>query len=229
MMTMAGVLRSRPLSHLMDRSFFVTNVAYESVLSSPLGRYAVPPIHLGLNPGSQLAFSGEANIQATMLIAVNTTLAAAAGAVVAIIVSTLLSHSHKVSLVMLLNGALAGLVGITANCDSVTNAEAIIIGMVAGVLVVYGGIFLQKMKIDDAVGAWPVHGLCGIWGGIATGIFGDHNLAVQVLGSLAISAWAFGTMTLFFMLLKNLGMLRVSREEELAGLDITEHGEIEGE
>jgi Amt family ammonium transporter len=183
----------------------------------------------GFNPGSQLAFSGEANIHATMLIAVNTTLAAAAGAIMAIIVSTLLSHSHKVSLTMLLNGAIAGLVGITANCDSVTNVEAIIIGMVAGVLVVYGGIFLQKMKIDDAVGVWPVHGLCGIWGGIATGIFGDYNLAIQVLGSIVISGWAFGTMFVFFLFLKKLDLLRVSREEELAGLDLAEHGEIEGE
>ncbi len=182
----------------------------------------------GFNPGSQLAFTGEANIAATMLIAVNTTLAAA-GAVAAMIVSTLLSHTHKVSLSMLLNGALAGLVGITANCDSVTNGEALIIGSIAGVLVVYGGLFLQRMKIDDTVGAWPVHGLCGIWGGIATGIFGDYNLGVQVLGSVAIAAWAFGTMYLFFQVLKQAGMLRVTREEELAGLDVVEHGEIEGE
>jgi Amt family ammonium transporter len=130
---------------------------------------------------------------------------------------------------MLLNGALAGLVGITANCDSVTNVEAIIIGAIAGVLVVYGNILLHKLKIDDAVGAWPVHGLCGIWGGIATGIFGAHALGVQILGSVVISIWAFVTMYLLFMILKKSGMLRVTREQELAGLDIVEHGEIEGE
>lgn len=129
---------------------------------------------------------------------------------------------------MLLNGALAGLVSITANCDSVTNYEAIIIGLVGGVLVVAGITLLQKLKIDDAVGAWPVHGLCGIWGGIATGIFAAHNLGVQVLGSLAIAAWAFATMYLLFVILKKLGMLRVSRDDELAGLDIAEHGEVEG-
>ena len=130
---------------------------------------------------------------------------------------------------MLLNGTLAGLVGITAGCDSVTNNEAVIIGLIAGVLVVYGGVILRNFKIDDAVGAWPVHGLCGVWGGIATGIFGSHALAIQILGSLAIPLWAFVTMYLFFKVLQMTGILRVSREHELAGLDIVEHGEIEGE
>jgi Amt family ammonium transporter len=141
----------------------------------------------------------------------------------------MLDHSHKASLSMLLNGALAGLVGITASCDSVTNVEAIIIGLIAGVLVVYGNILLQKLKIDDAVGAWPVHGLCGVWGGIATGIFGAHDLGVQILGSLVIPIWAFVTMYILFTILKQTGALRVSREEEIAGLDMFEHGEIEGE
>jgi Amt family ammonium transporter len=111
----------------------------------------------------------------------------------------------------------------------VTNGEAIIIGAIAGVLVVYGGLLLQKLKIDDAVGAWPVHGLCGVWGGIATGIFGAHALSVQILGSIVIPLWAFVTMFLLFYILKQMGVLRVSREDELAGLDIAEHGEIEGE
>ena len=94
---------------------------------------------------------------------------------------------------------------------------------------VFGGMMLQKLKIDDAVGAWPVHGLCGVWGGIATGIFGEHDLGVQILGSLVIPAWAFCTMFGLFLVLKKLGILRVSREHELAGLDLSEHGEIEGE
>ena len=130
---------------------------------------------------------------------------------------------------MLFNGVVAGLVGITANCDSVTNPEAIIIGLVAGVLVVLGVELLNRLKIDDVVGAWPAHGLCGIWGGIATGIFGGYDLGVQVIGSLAIPAWAFLTMFLLFTLLKKADMLRVSREHELEGLDLSEHGEIEGE
>jgi len=183
----------------------------------------------GFNPGSQLAFAGEANIHATMTIAVNTTLAAGAGGVAAMVLASLMSQSHKLSLAMLFNGVVAGLVGITANCDSVTNPEAIIIGLVAGVLVVLGVSLLNRFKIDDVVGAWPAHGLCGVWGGIATGIFGGYDLGVQLLGSLVIPAWAFVTMFLLFVILKKAGMLRVSREHELAGLDISEHGEIEGE
>ena len=88
---------------------------------------------------------------------------------------------------------------------------------------------LQRLKIDDAVGAWPVHGLCGIWGGVAAGIFGEHALGPQILGSVAIPAWAFVTMFTLFWCLRQMGVLRVTREEELEGLDIAEHGEIEGE
>jgi Amt family ammonium transporter len=205
------------------------HLAGHSLATATLGVFILWVGWYGFNPGSQLAFSGEANIAATMLIAANTTLAGAAGAIAAMIVTRILAHSHKVSLSMLLNGALAGLVGITASCDSVTNNEAIVIGAIAGVLVVYGGLLLQKLKIDDAVGAWPVHGLCGIWGGIATGIFGAHALGVQILGSIVIPLWAFATMFLLFYILKQMGFLRVSREDELAGLDIAEHGEIEGE
>ena len=176
----------------------------------------------GFNPGSQLAFTGQANTDATVLIAVNTTLAAAAGAVLAMIVSWVLFK--KPDLTMALNGALGGLVGITANCDCVSNCEALTIGAVAGILVVAGVLLLDKLKIDDPVGAWPVHGLCGIWGGLATGIFGGHALGVQIVGSLAISAWAFVTMLIIFLILKSIGILRVSAEEEQAGLDVSEHG-----
>jgi Amt family ammonium transporter len=205
------------------------HLAGHSLATAALGVFILWVGWYGFNPGSQLAFSGEANIAATMLIAVNTTLAGAAGAVASMFLTRMLDHSHKASLSMLLNGALAGLVGITASCDSVTNVEAIIIGLIAGVLVVYGNILLQKLKIDDAVGAWPVHGLCGVWGGIATGIFGAHDLGVQILGSLVIPIWAFVTMYILFTILKQTGALRVSREEEIAGLDMFEHGEIEGE
>jgi len=178
----------------------------------------------GFNPGSQLAFAGAANTDATMLIAANTTLAAGLGTVAAMLVSWAIEGKPKLS--YSLNGSLAGLVGITANCDSVTNVEAIIIGLVAGVLVVVGMKILDAAKIDDPVGAWPVHGLCGMWGGIATGIFGGYALGVQVLGSIVIPVWSFVTMFILFSILKAAGYLRVSEEEELEGLDIGEHGEI---
>jgi Amt family ammonium transporter len=177
----------------------------------------------GFNPGSQLAFAGAVNTDATVLIAVNTTLAAAAGAFMAMFSGWVLFKKPDLS--MALNGALAGLVGITANCDCVSNVSAIIIGAVAGVLVVAGIVLLDKLRIDDPVGAWPVHGLCGIWGGIATGIFGaEKNIVTQIIGSVAIPVWAFVTMFVLFMILKASGMLRVSPEEELEGLDIGEHG-----
>jgi len=163
-----------------------------------------------------------------MLIAVNTLLAAGAGAVLSMIVSWVMHK--KPDLTMAANGILAGLVGITANCDGVTNVEAIIIGAVAGVIVVMGVKLLDKLRIDDPVGAFPVHGLCGVWGGIATALFGNYgdgygNWVAQITGSIAIPVWAFITMFALFSILKAAGMLRVSKEEELRGLDIGEHGE----
>ncbi|VGO14895.1 Ammonia channel [Pontiella desulfatans] len=189
----------------------------------------------GFNPGSQLAIVGKDNTDAVMLIAVNTLLAAGAGAVLAM-VATWVLHK-KPDLTMAANGVLAGLVGITANCDGVSNVEAIIIGAVAGILVVAGVKLLDKLKIDDPVGAFPVHGLCGVWGGIAVAIFGSYdgvssqavgeygNWIAQIAGSVIIPIWAFLTMFVLFSILKAVGMLRVSKEEELRGLDIGEHGE----
>ena len=185
----------------------------------------------GFNPGSQLTYSGIANAQATTYIAVTTTIAAAAGACAALALAWFLFG--KPDLTMALNGVLAGLVAITANCDRVSQSESLIIGGIGGVLVVLGILLLDKLRIDDPVGAWPVHGLCGLWGGIATGIFGDlpdgidsvgKFIAVQTIGSLAIIAWAAGTMFLTFGVLKAVGLLRVSPREELEGLDIHEHG-----
>jgi len=189
----------------------------------------------GFNPGSQLAIVGAGNTLAVMLIAVNTTLAAAAGAVAALAISWMVDK--KPDLTMALNGILAGLVGITANCDGVSNGESIVIGLVAGLLVFAGIKLLEKVKIDDPVGAWPVHGLCGIWGGIATGIFGDKeywgtsdsgavfgNMGAQITGSLVIALYAFVTMFILFTILKAVGLLRVSEEDEMVGLDLSEHG-----
>jgi len=189
----------------------------------------------GFNPGSQLAIVGKDNTDAVMLIAVNTLLAAGAGGVLAML-TTWIIHK-KPDLTMAANGVLGGLVGITANCDGVSNVEAIIIGAIAGILVCLGVKLLDALKIDDTVGAFPVHGLCGMWGGIAVAIFGSYdgcssqaigdygNWVAQIVGSLAIPIWAFVTMFILFSILKAIGMLRVSKEEELRGLDIGEHGE----
>jgi Amt family ammonium transporter len=176
----------------------------------------------GFNPGSQLAFVGQADTNAVMLIAVNTTLAAGAGSVAALFFSWFLIK--RPDLGSALNGALAGLVAITANCDSVTNSSAIIIGLIGGVIMVLATMLLERLKIDDPVGAWPVHGATGIWGGLAAAIFGGHNLVTQIIGSIAIPAWAFITCFILFSVLKALNQLRVSPEEEEIGLDLTEHG-----
>jgi Amt family ammonium transporter len=193
-----------------------------SIALATLGVFILWVGWYGFNPGSQLAFSGQFNTDITMLVAVNTTLAAGAGAVLAMIAGWI--KQGKPDLSYTLNGALAGLVGITANPDLVTNVEAIIIGAVAGVLVVLGMELLERLKIDDTVGAWPVHGLCGIWGGIAVGIFGGVAMGPQVIGSVVIPLWAFGTSFVLFSIIKAMGLLRVSPEDELAGLDLSEHG-----
>lgn len=179
----------------------------------------------GFNPGSVLAMAGEANTIAVVTVAVNTFLAACAGAVVATAVS-LQFNKGKPDIGYALNGLLGGLVGITANADIVNNFSALAIGAIAGGLVVAGMLLLEKVKIDDPVGAWPVHGLCGIWGGIAAALFGPASLGVQLIGSLVYCVWAFVTMYGVFYALKAAGILRVSEREELEGLDLSEHGTV---
>ena len=195
-----------------------------NITAATLGVFILLVGWFGFNPGSVLAMTGEASTIAVVTVAVNTLLAACAGALFAMITSTFIVG--KPDLGYALNGMLAGLVGITANADLVTNGESIVIGAIAGPLVVGGMVLLEKLQIDDPVGAWPVHGLCGIWGGIATGIFGGVNLGVQMLGSLVYCAWAFALMFGVFYALKAIGWLRVSEEEELEGLDISEHGAV---
>ncbi|WP_425398817.1 ammonium transporter [Aeoliella sp.] len=183
----------------------------------------------GFNPGSQLAFASAGDATAVSDIALTTTLSAGAGGIVA----TLLSWAMfgKPDLSMGLNGILGGLVGITACCDCMTDWMSIVVGAVSGVLVILGIMMLDKAKIDDPVGAWPVHGLCGIWGCMAIGILPNTHLAkgnttfgVQLIGTVSICAWAFVTMFILFSIMKAAGILRVSAEDEQAGLDISEHG-----
>ncbi|QDT57000.1 Ammonia channel precursor [Caulifigura coniformis] len=179
----------------------------------------------GFNPGSVLAFSGAANTGLVMTVAVNTTLGACAGGLSGMLLSWVMFK--KPDLTLALNGILAGLVGVTANADVITNQEALIIGAVAGVLCLLAVVALDKFKIDDPVGAFPVHGVCGVWGGIATGIFGEgKDLMVQIKGTLACTVWAFVTMMIVFLFLKAIGLLRVPPEEEIEGLDMVEHGQM---
>ncbi len=181
----------------------------------------------GFNPGSTTSVGSGPG--ALGYIAVTTNLAAAAGAIMGLFTSWI--RFGKPDTGMSLNGALAGLVAITAGCDSVTFGGAIIIGAVAGVLVVLSVEFIDKvLKIDDPVGAVSVHGVCGAWGTIALVFFQRDAIAVgpqlmtQLVGVGAMFIWAFGCGMLLFNIIKFTVGLRVSHDEEVKGLDISEHG-----
>ena len=141
----------------------------------------------GFNPGSQLAIHGG-NADVVSLVAVNTNLAAAAGGLVAMIL-TWLFVTKKPDLGTTLNGVLAGLVAITAPCAFVTPLNSIIIGAIGGVIVVYGAILLEKLKIDDPVSAVPVHLMNGIWGTLAVGIFATENGVTGLMAETAARSW----------------------------------------
>ena len=176
----------------------------------------------GFNGGSVLS----AEPGALGLVFTTTTLGACAGAIGAIIASW--AMLKKPDLSMALNGLLAGLVGITANADVITVSGALIIGLIAGGIVVVSIISLDKAKIDDPVGAISVHGVCGIWGTIAVALFGegDFSLGTQIYGAVLVSAFAFIFALVVFIILKAvMGGVRVSEEEEERGLDISEHGQ----
>ncbi|MEM7760751.1 MAG: ammonium transporter [Cyanobacteria bacterium P01_A01_bin.40] len=171
----------------------------------------------GFNPGSELA--ATANVP---YIAVTTNLAAAAGGVAATFTSWL--KDGKPDLSMIINGILAGLVGITAGCADVSYLSAVIIGLIAGIIVVFSVAFFDSIKIDDPVGATSVHLVCGIWGTLAVGIFGTGNFITQLIGVVAIGAFTVIFSAIVWSVLKFTMGIRVEEEEERRGLDISEHG-----
>jgi Amt family ammonium transporter len=176
----------------------------------------------GFNAGNTL----EGNERIGLII-INTTLGGAAGALAGMI--TIWFIAGKPDAGMTLNGALAGLVGITAGCAHVAPFWAIVIGVVSGILVVFSVKFFDRLKIDDPVGAISVHGVCGVWGTLAVGLFktGEmfnlKNIGVQFLGSAVAFFWAFFVAYAFFKLIDRFVGLRVSAEEEFRGLDYSEH------
>jgi Amt family ammonium transporter len=176
----------------------------------------------GFNPGSTTAANRD-----IALIFVNTNLAAAAGAVLAMFTSWFKFGKPEVG--MSLNGALAGLVAITSPCATVTPASAVIIGAIAGIIVVFSVLFFERIRVDDPVGAISVHGMNGAWGTLAAGLFNAGGtsfkiIGVQLLGIGVCFVWTFGTAYLMFRLIDALIGLRVSPEEEAEGLDHAEHG-----
>lgn len=181
----------------------------------------------GFNPGSTMAASGDIGY-----IAMTTNLAAAAGAITSMITSWFRFGKPDIS--MSLNGVLAGLVAITAGCANVTMGSALIIGALAGILCVFSVEFIDKvLHVDDPVGAVSVHGVCGAFGTIMAGIFNTPgtpgyieggSVLVQFLGVAVMFAWAFGAGLVLFLAIKLTVGIRTSRNEELRGLDIEEHG-----
>jgi Amt family ammonium transporter len=182
----------------------------------------------GFNPGSTTTGNGSIGY-----IAVTTNLAAAAAAATAMFTAWIIMKKPDAS--MALNGALAGLVSITAPCDAVTPIGAIVIGSVGGVLVVFSVLFIDRvLKVDDPVGAVSVHGVCGLWGTLSVGLFniesgllyggGLKQLLIQMLGAGTAFVWALGLGFILFTLINKTIGLRVTQEEELKGLDIGEHG-----
>ena len=172
----------------------------------------------GFNGGSVLS----ADPGAVSFVFVTTTLAAAAGVIGAMGTSWIISKKPDLS--MILNGSLAGLVGITAGADCISPMYSVVVGLIAGVLVVVAVIRLDKMKIDDPVGAISVHLACGIWGTLAVGIFSpDYQLGTQAIGVGAYALFCFVSANIIFQVVKLALGLRVSEEEEILGLDIGEH------
>ncbi|HEY4689051.1 MAG TPA: ammonium transporter [Anaerolineae bacterium] len=200
----------------------------------------------GFNPGSALGFVGAFRNLA-VIAAINTLLAGAAGGVSAMLYMWLFGPTKKPDPSMSVNGTLAGLVAITAPCAFVDSWAAVVIGLVAGVWVCVAAVLLEKLKIDDPVGAVPVHFANGIWGVLAVGIFANGNpdtaawngiatpvtgllyggntqILAQLAEAVAIAVTVFGTSYVFFKVLNALKLLRVSRADELAGLDMPEMG-----
>jgi len=210
-------------------------IAGHSIPLASLGVFILWFGWFGFNPGSTLGV-GNGNLIAR--VAINTNLAAAAGAVVAMVIVWV--KFGKPDLSMAMNGALGGLVSVTAPVAFVSPVAAIIIGAVGGVFIVFGVILMDKIHVDDPVGAVAVHGIGGIWGTLSLGIFGQKalglprdgllygggfaQLGVQALGTLAVALFVIGAMALVFKFIQAVVGLRVSREEELRGLDIGEHG-----
>jgi Amt family ammonium transporter len=192
----------------------------------------------GFNGGSQLAWGGADAIAASHVVLI-TNLAAAAGGIGALVTTWI--WYGKPNLAQTLNGALAGLVSITAGCGNMTATGAVVAGLIGGIIVVFSiEIIEKKLKIDDAIGAASVHGVAGVWGTLVIGLWGvdgdtgiglfngggASQLGTQAIGALAYAVWAVGLSFIVFAILKATIGLRVTKEVEIEGLDISEHGSI---
>ncbi|MBT3659515.1 MAG: ammonium transporter, partial [Rhodospirillaceae bacterium] len=176
----------------------------------------------GFNGGSQLALGSAADATAMSIVYVNTNLAAAAGVVAAMLLAQLIYKKVDVSLA--LNGAIGGLVAITAGPDLQNHAHALVVGGVGGALVIFAVPLVDKLRIDDVVGAISAHLVAGIWGTLCVGIFGSGTIATQAIGILAIGTFVIVTSTVVWLALKATIGIRVNEEDEALGLDKAECG-----
>ena len=226
----AAILGPRIGKFVKDSNGKITKVNAFPGHNLPLGCLGVFILWLGW-----YGFNGAAatdTLQLSLIFA-TTTIAPAAATVTAMIYTWIKNGKPDVS--MSLNGSLAGLVAITAGCANVDAVGAFVIGGLAGILCTMSVYFVEdKLKVDDPVGAVSVHGVCGLFGTLMVGLFdytdglfyggGVHHLAIQALGVVCIAGWVIVTMSIVFIVLKKTIGLRVSKEEELEGLDSTEHG-----
>jgi ammonium transporter, Amt family len=229
---LAGVLAIGPRIGKYDADGNAQPIPGHSLLLATTGVFLLWFGWYGFNGGSTLAAVG-ADFSSVV---VTTTLAAAAGGTAAMFTAWAYPVYGRPDPGMTLNGALAGLVGITAGCATVDNLGAVIIGLVAGVIVVFSVVIIDRMRIDDPVGAISVHGVCGAWGLVAVGLFdtvngkglvaggGIDQLVAQLIGIASIVAWTFVTSSAVFWAIRLTVGLRVAPEDEIAGLDRIEHG-----
>jgi Amt family ammonium transporter len=220
---LAGVLLLGPRKGKYSVNGHVNAIPGANLPLATLGTFILWMGWFGFNGGSQLKMSSIDDANAVANIFVNTNMAAAGGLIAALILARLVFG--KADLTMALNGALAGLVAITAEPLTPTALQATLIGGVGGLLVVGAILAMDKVRIDDPVGAISVHGVVGIWGLLAVCLTnGDATLSAQLLGIGVIFAWVFGASLVVWMAIKLIMGLRVSAEEEYEGVDIAECG-----
>jgi Amt family ammonium transporter len=217
---LAGIIALGPrLGKYVDGQ--IRGIAGHSMPLAAIGVFLLWLGWFGFNGGSVLS----ADPELVSLVFVTTSLAASTGIIGAMLTSWIVQNKPDLS--MVLNGMLAGLVGITAGADTVSVNSAMLIGLIAGAIVVGSVLLIDRAKLDDPVGAVSVHLICGIWGTLAVGIFSvnsDHSFVTQLIGVLSYGVFVFPSALIIFYGLKGTLGLRVSEEEERKGLDVSEHG-----
>jgi len=230
---LAGAIAIGPRLGKFDKDGKAHPIRGHNMALATLGVFILWMGWFGFNAGSTTGVTGAGDApfdgagKAFALIAVNTNLAAAAGAIAGMLTTWLTLGKPDIG--MSLNGTLAGLVAITAPCATVAPWAAVVIGSIAGVLVVFAVGAFEKLKVDDPVGAISVHGVCGAWGTLSAALFNAGGfslaqLATQVIGIVTAFVWTFGTAYTLFSIIKATIGLRVAKEDEIEGLDLSEHG-----